>query len=176
MTLLRHARRAPGQCRSPTTFSAVVSEAVVIEFRDDDLGRVLAHMDAASARRRGWVNLQPVPVHEEEAATTTSIFSGPSPPKLPLCTWKVEERRGRVETTLGIQHGAGTKIAPHLRQAGVTAAPEWRVLQDHRRRGLVVQVPADSENEVVLDWLLRAGELLALVDTTGSWAAELYDG
>jgi hypothetical protein len=88
----------------------------------------------------------------------------------------VEERRGRVETTLGIQHGAGTRIAPHLRQAGVTAAPEWRVLQDHRRRGLVVEVPPDADTEVVLDWLMRAGQLLALVDTTGIWAAELYDG
>jgi hypothetical protein len=154
----------------------VVSEAVVVEFREDDRGRVLAHMDAACARRRGWMNLQPVPVREEDAATTTSIFSGPSPPKLPLCTWKVEERRGRVETTVGIQHGIGAKIAPHLRLAGVTAAPEWRVLQDHRRRGLVVQVPPDAEHGVVLDWLMRAGQLLALVDTTGSWAAELYEG
>jgi hypothetical protein len=154
----------------------VANEPVVVEFRRDDRGRVLAHMDAARARRRGWMNLQPVPVREEEAATTTSIFSGPSPPKLPLCTWKVEERRGRVETTLGIQHGVGSRIAPHLRQAGVTAAPDWRVLQDHRRRGLVVQVPPDADDEVVLDWLLRAGDLLALVDTTGSWAAELYDG
>jgi hypothetical protein len=154
----------------------VANEPVVVEFRRDDRGRVLAHMDGARARRRGWMNLQPVPVREEEAATTTSIFSGPSPPKLPLCTWKVEERRGRIETTLGIQHGVGSRIAPHLRQAGVTAAPEWRVLQDHRRRGLVVQVPPDAGDEVVLDWLLRAGELLALVETTGSWAAELYDG
>jgi len=154
----------------------VTSQPVVVEFRDDDRGRVLAHMDAALARRRGWMNLQPVPVHEEEAATTTSIFSGPSPPKLPLCTWKVEERRGRIETTLGIQHGVGSRIAPHLRQAGVSAAPGWRVLQDHRRRGLVLQVPPDAEHEVVLDWLMRAGQLLALVDTTGSWAAELYEG
>jgi hypothetical protein len=153
----------------------VASEPVVVEFRSDDRGRILAHMDAASARRRGWMNLQPVPVNEEEAATTTSIFSGPSPPKLPLCTWKVEERRGRVETTLGIQHGMGTRIAARLRETGVTAAPEWRVLQDHRRRGLVVLVPQDAESEVVLDWLLRAGELLALVATTGNWAAELYD-
>ena len=154
----------------------MTSEPVIVEFRDDDRGRVLAHMEAAFARRRGWINLQPVPVHEEEAATTTSIFSGPSPPKLPLCTWKVEERRGRIETTLGIQHGVGSRIAPHLRRAGVTAAPEWRVLQDHRRRGLVVQVPPAADDEVVLDWLMRAGALLALVDTTGSWAAELYEG
>jgi hypothetical protein len=159
----------------PDTFSVVTGEPVVVEFRPDDPGRVLAHMDTASSRRHGWVNLQPVPVHEEEAATTTSLFSGPSPPKLPLCTWKVEERRGRVETTLGIQHGVGMRIAPHLRQAGVTAAPEWRVLQDHRRRGLVVSVPQDTEAAVILDWLLRAGEKLALVETTGIWAAELYD-
>jgi hypothetical protein len=153
----------------------VVGEPVVVEFRTGDRARIVAHMDAAQSRHQGWMNLQPIPVHEEDAATTTSIFSGPSPPKLPLCTWKVEERRGRVETTLGIQHGVGMKIAPHLREAGVTAAPEWRVLQDHRRRGLVVLVPQDAESEVVLDWLLRAGELFALVDTTGSWAAELYD-
>jgi len=152
-----------------------MTEPRVVEFSPDHADVVIAHMDAARGRRRGWVNLQPVPVDEEEAATTTTLFSGPSPPKLPLCTWKVEERRGRVETTIGIQHGAGERVAPRLREAGVTAPADWRVVQDHRRRGLVVQVSSGAPADVVVDWLVRAGERLALVPTTGRWAAELYD-
>jgi hypothetical protein len=147
-----------------------------VEFRPGDADRVLSHMRAAAARGRGWVNLQPVPVREEDAATTTSLFSGPSPPKLPLCTWKIEERRGRVERTIGIQHGIGTRLVPRLREAGLTAPGDFKVLQDHRRRGLVVLVPEDAAPDTVLDWLLRVGEVLAVVETTGSWAAELYEG
>ena len=159
-----------------TTFSPVTTEAVVVEFLPDDADRVVQHMRRVLTRRRGWINLQPVPQREEEAATTTSIFSGPAPPKLPLCTWKVEDRRGRLETTVGVQHGAGTSIAPRLRDVGVTAGPGWRVLQDHRRRGLVVSVPEGEDVRTVLDWLIRAGNHLSLVETTGRWAAELYDG
>ena len=154
----------------------MTSDAVVVEFLPDDADRVLQHMRRVLTRRRGWINLQPVPAREEEAATTTSLFSGPAPPKLPLCTWKVEERRGRVEATVGIQHGAGMRIAPQLRELGVTAGPGWRLLQDHRRRGLVVFVPEDEDVRAVLDWLIRAGDHLSMVETTGRWAAELYDG
>ena len=149
---------------------------VVLEFRPDDPAAVLTHMRAATARGRGWVNLQPVPVDEEEAATTTSLFSGPAPPKLPLCTWKIESRRGKVEETVGIQHGVGARLVPQLREAGLLAPAGVRVLQDHRRRGLVLEIASGTAPDEVLQWLLRVGDGLATVATTGAWAAELYEG
>jgi hypothetical protein len=149
---------------------------MIIEFDRDDRGAVLAHMRAVAARSRGWVNVQPMPVNEEDAESKTSLFSGPAPPKLPLCTWAIEQRRGRVEATIGVQHGFGDRVAPRLRERGVTAPEDWRVVQDHRRRGLVVSIPPDTDPEVALDWLVRAGEELAIAPTTGRWAAELFDG
>jgi hypothetical protein len=50
----------------------------------------------------------------------------------------------------------------------------WVVRQDHARRGLLVQTPADASDTDILTWSIRAGDALSRVDMTGQWRAVVY--
>jgi predicted phage tail protein len=52
----------------------------------------------------------------------------------------------------------------------------WRITQDHPRRGLVAQVPADADDRAVMDWLLGAAVLVCAVPVTGRWTASVHAG
>ena len=66
-------------------------------------------------------------------------------------------------TTVGLQHASGPRVAWRLRDLGCPLPDGWRITQDHPRRGLVAQVPADADNRAVIDWLLRAATLVCTV-------------
>jgi hypothetical protein len=139
---------------------------------------VVARMAALAADHRGWINLAPTVVEDEEAdrpAGLFALFTATGPP-VPLCTWSPGERRRRGvgPPSVGIQHGTGPKAVRRL--AGVGSAPPdgWTVLQDHPRRGLVVRPLAGEAHEAVLGWLLQAGEALCLPAVTGRWTAAVF--
>jgi hypothetical protein len=50
------------------------------------------------------------------------------------------------------------------------------VTQDHPRRGLVAEVPADADNAAVIDWLLQAATAVCQVEATGRWRAAVHPG
>jgi hypothetical protein len=52
----------------------------------------------------------------------------------------------------------------------------WKVTQDHPRRGLVAEVPADADNRTVVDWLLRAAAAVCQIPSTGRWQAAVHAG
>jgi hypothetical protein len=79
-------------------------------------------------------------------------------------------------TTVGLQHAAGTHLAWKLRDIGMPLPAGWRVTQDHPRRGLVAQVPADVDDRAVMDWLLSAATFACAVPTTGRWTASIHAG
>ena len=97
------------------------------------------------------------------------LFSGRGP-DVPLATWVPG-----TPTQVGIQHGAGPKVADVLRTLGEPVPEGWRVTQDHSRRGLVAIVPEGTSNDQALDWLLRAGTALAAdLKLAGWWRAAIY--
>ena len=137
---------------------------------------VVARMAELAAAHRGWINLRPVVDEEHDVpAARPGIFSGLGP-AVPLCTWTPGERRRRgVEpASIGIQHQTGPKVAARLARLGHPVPPLWRVVQDHSRRGLVVQLPPEPDHREVVDWLLLAGELLCLVPTSDRWVAVVF--
>ena len=133
----------------------------VIVFTEDDLGPVLAALGDG-----GWVNLQPevdeAAAQEEQGSGFFAAF-GARGPAVPFCTWLPAER------SAGIQHATGPKLA---RRVDVPAG--WRVVQDHPKRGLVVQVGRDVPSEDVLRWLLVTATGLCPFPLLGRWVAEVH--
>ena len=147
---------------------------------------VLARMDLLAEAGDGWVNLVPVvePSGDGEAddagrATRrpgfSAVFGGAPVPRVPMCTW-VPPSRGRqaAGVTVGIMHGRGRRAVEQLRGLGVGLPAEWRVQQDHQRRGLVVRVTPGAEHAEVLGWACRAGSALCLGVPTGEWRASVH--
>ena len=139
---------------------------------------MLALMDEVARDPGAWVNLEPAMDPEADPPPSSSLFGIFSAvgPAVPVCTWVPGKRRGeRTEPmSLGVEHGSGPRAVARLEARGVTVPAGWRVRQDHPRRGLVLEAPADQDHDSVLDWLLRAGPALSVVPLTGTWLAAVF--
>lgn len=160
---------------------SVTPDIEVLEIAGDRPGELVARMDELAAAGAGWVNLQPgidpddVPRAEPGLF---GVFSGRGP-VVPVATWTAAgppRRRGPAPEEVGIQHPAGPRAAARLADAGHGVPAGWRVVQDHPRRGLVVQVPPGTAHGDVAAWLLRATAALAAVPVTGWWRATVHRG
>jgi hypothetical protein len=161
----------------------VARQAEVVRFQRSHPDVVLAVLRDLSEHRNGWVNIQAVPPDadddEPDAAPARpglfGLFSGRGP-AVPVSTWVpgATSPKGTEPDSLGIQHGAGPKAARRLVEAGVTAPDDWTVLSDHPRRGLVVQLPPGTPPGALLDWLLRASDVLAVAPLPDTWVAVVH--
>ena len=150
-----------------------------LEFRLPTAVAVLARMDALSAAHDGWINLLPGVPEEEVEAPSIGVFSalfGTAQAPVSMCTWmpSTRGRRGSPEETVGVLHPRGRFVVRQLETLGVSVPGEWRVRQDHGRRGLIVHPPTGTSHSAVLDWMLRAGVALAIVPLTGTWQARVF--
>jgi len=156
-----------------------------LRFHRSEPDEALAAMAELSGSGQGWINFEPeVPEDVEVPGPGLFSFMSARGPAVPLATWipaRVTRRGRAVPATLGLQHPAGVRAAARLAEHGLERPPGWRVTQDHPKRGLVVAVGgppgvADSgpDQAQVLEWLLRAAELLSMVPPTGWWAAAVY--
>ena len=151
------------------------------EFRADDTGVVLAHMDRLGSAHRGWLNLQPGFDEDDAPSTASGVFGlifAASVHNVPVCTWVAGAvgRTGPEPDELGVQHAAGRRIVGELARRGLPLPEGWRWVQDHPRRGLVVRTPVGAGHGEQLDWLLRVGLELSTVPLTGDWRALVYEG
>ncbi len=153
---------------------------VEVEFVEFDDPALLAAVDATAARGTGWINLEPV-VDEEDRPFRPGPFAflaGPSH-DVPNATWVPGRHLPDGETkptTIGLQHAAGPRVAATLRERGVPLPDDWRITQDHPRRGLVVSVPPTADPRTVVSWLLQAAGAICVVPTTGRWRASVHAG
>ncbi len=151
-----------------------------LEFVAHDDPELLARMGTLAEAAQGWVNIQPVVEEEHEPPGPGPFaFLGGSTHQIPTVTW-VAGRRGPdgavKSATVGLLHAAGPRVAWTLRDLGLPLPEGWRITQDHPRRGLVAQVPADAERAAVLGWLLHAAAAVCSVQTTGRWRASIHAG
>ena len=148
-----------------------------ITFDEDDLAPIVAVLRERLAQKRGWVNLLPEVEEGYEPPPRglgSTIFSGRGAP-VPLATWTApEDDDGPV--TIGMQHGSGAQALARLADHDLPLPPGWLKRADHSRRGLVVEVPADTEVDDVLWWLLTAAHVLSVPPLTGAWVADVYEG
>jgi hypothetical protein len=153
------------------------------EFTPEAPEVVLSAMARLTAAADGWVNLVPGLVEEEARQQRNPGFSGlfGSPvPMSTMCTWFPAGGAARAlgrrpaSATLGILHPRGRHAVQQLAELGVAVPDDWRVRQDHQRRGLLLEIPATATPDDVLDWALEAGGVLCAVPRTGRWQAVVY--
>ena len=152
-----------------------LTPAEEIHFDEDDLSSVADQMTRLMADGAGWINFVPEvkPGHELPPRSFGAlIFSSRGEP-VPLATWSAPEEPGGP-TTIGIQHGSGPKALKQLAERDLALPAGWWKRSDHPRRGLVITVPADTDGEDVLWWLLAAGHALCVAPLTGSWLAKVF--
>lgn len=148
-----------------------------LEFEPPDNDRVLARMQQMAASRVGWINLQPA-VNEDELKPTSSIAAlfGRRNTQLTLATWTASEevRKGVTPESVGLQHSRPYKVRSMLGDEGMVIPTDWRVVQDAPRRGLVALLPEQVDHAAIIDWLLRATEIVSPITLTGRWRAMMH--
>lgn len=138
----------------------------LLQFRAGDPDEIVERMRAMNARGDGkeWLNLQPW-VDEEsrpKLSLLRHIFSGRGTP-IPTCTW-VPGHPGATPPNIaqmGIQHGAGADALGTIRDGGIPMPEGWVPIQDHTKRGVVIEVPREAEVRDVLMFLIGASSVLA---------------
>jgi hypothetical protein len=145
-----------------------------------DDAELLAQMSMVQLGGTGWINIEPVIADDHQPPEPGPFaFLGGSTHKVPVITWmpgRTSQRGPAKPTTVGLQHASGTHVAWRLRDLGQPVPEGWRITQDHPRRGLVAEVPADADNRAVIDWLLRAATSVCQVEMTGRWRASVHQG
>lgn len=145
----------------------------------DEPELALEVMEAMIGAGAGWINVSPeIPddVKVPQTPGAMAVFSKRGP-AVPLGTWTPPTPAGsRTEPAqVGIQHGIGALVVPHLGSSTARVPPTWRVIQDHARRGFVGVPPPDAPLTVVLDWMLLAIDQLCLVPHTGRFLVYVYE-
>ena len=153
----------------------------LVRFRPDQADDLLAVLRDLAAHRDGWVNVQAdVEDDEEEGgpdsrpgrAGVFALFSGRGP-SVPIGTWVPGARtaKGDEPDSLGLQHSAGPRAFPRLRDAGVEPPPGFRLAGDHPKRGLVLEGPPGTDPATLLAWLVSASAVLADRPLPDAWVA-----
>jgi hypothetical protein len=150
------------------------------EFTPPDIDRVSGYLHHLTEAGQGWINLLPgVDADEEERQTTPpglfSLFSNrQAPVTMATLVPPRPARRGIEGVTVGLLHPTGAKAAARLGEAGVAIPPDWRVRQDHARRGLVLLASLGAPDADIVGWAIRAGTALCRTEMTGQWKAVVY--
>jgi hypothetical protein len=154
----------------------------MIEFDPLEADEIVDHMEQMVRLRQGWINFEPLIPDDMEPPVSTPTFTGlfsNRGPAIPLCTWTAPMVTKKSETgpqSLGIQHERGTRARARFEEVGLEVPAGWIVRSDHPKRGMVLELPWDTDVEMVLDWLLAAGEALVTLPVTGRWTAVVYAG
>lgn len=143
----------------------------LIEFTEDDLEEVV---HAVTALRDGeWMNIEPF-VEEEDLDELRSRIPHPlvrmfqkAGAPIPLGTLA---RTGAV-LSVGLEHSHAARAIPFLRENGIVTPREWKIKQDHPRRGIVLEVAADTPPAELITWIVGAGRVLSSLRMGRSWTA-----
>jgi hypothetical protein len=151
------------------------------EFDGGDPSRVVARLEALVAARQGWCNLLPGVVDEDDDRRPTvqmplAAMFGTRTTGVAMGTIMAPHGRRSSFLTVGLLHPRGRRVVAQLAELGFPLGTGWRVTQDHARRGLVVEVPADQDLEALVRWLVGAGAAVCTVPLTGAWQAEVHPG
>lgn len=128
----------------------------------------------------GWVTFEPL--FDEEALPPVSrswldIFSARGP-VVPDASWVPGERKGDRITPLsvGLRHPSGSRAVSRLAEAGLPVPDGWRMVQDHPKRGLVLEARPGTAVDAgaVLEWMFAALAALTPMPLTGVWRATFH--
>jgi|EndMetStandDraft_8_1072994.scaffolds.fasta_scaffold524105_2 hypothetical protein len=143
----------------------------LVEFERHDTAEVEALL--ASLPDGAWVNVEPIvddddlqDLRQSTPHPLLRVFSAKGRP-IPFATVVAQQDALAV----GLEHSRGARVAPELRELGLSAPPSWRQQQDHAKRGIVYAVPREESAHIILEWILSAATALSAVPIRGRWSA-----
>ena len=152
-----------------------------IAFDSADTSAVVAAMARLAGRGDGlgWINIGPGlrddQIDRLPAPTFVGRWFSGRGPAVPMATWTPPKAgTGPQEPTIGVEHGAGPKALPRLRDAGAPLPAGWRKVQDHAKNGIVAHPPPGADHGDVLRWLLDVCWALCPIDIDDNWLAEVH--
>ncbi len=153
----------------------------LVEFSPSDPVAVVESMRELSTSRDGWVNLHPLVDEDQIPKNTMGLFGwlSASGPAVPQATWVPGPPMRRDPAlhepdSIGLQHPGGPKARFRLAELGCPVPDGWRIRSDHPRRGLVIELPDDTDPAEVVAWLLQAARVLASKPLSDRWIAAVY--
>lgn len=118
-----------------------------------------------------WLNLEPGISPEIAARFERTplgrVFSGRGP-ALASATFTATDSG----VSLGIEHGRGPDAVQQLADVGVAVPDGWSTVQDHAKRGLVFDSPAElgaDDAQASLEFVMAAVDALSPVDYSDEW-------
>ncbi len=136
----------------------------------DEPDELVALMAVVHQQGSGWLNLLPLIADDTPVPATPSVFAVLSKrgPVVPLATWTPAVAGKRpTPVTIGVQHGVASALKSRLADSPARIPSEWRVLSDHPRRGLVIEVPDGTADRVVAEWLLTCIDTVSRIPHVG---------
>jgi hypothetical protein len=127
----------------------------------------------------GWINLIPRMSDDDDDNPTSlgflTLFGGGGP-GMTMCTWipGTRDHAAQTQSSLGIAHQTGHRAVTELASRNTAVPQTWVVEQDHPFRGLVLRVPSEESNELVVTWALRAVRALGTPRPVRGWRADIY--
>jgi len=142
-----------------------------LRFRDDRTTAVESVDSVASGR--GWCNVV-AQVVDDEPDLKVNVFGLWANRGVAVASFVTSPPRDGIAqpSTLGVLHMRG-RLGSEFLTALVQSTP-FTVLQDHRQRGLLLSVPADTASAIVLDMMCNLAMSLCDYATTGSWRLDLF--
>ena len=100
-----------------------------------------------------WFNIEPDV--DERSIHTGSIFwkaFSSRGPRIPQFTWtSATDRKGNYQPSeIGLTHPTGIAVLERIKSFQINIPDEWRLIQDHPKRGIVFQLPATYHSEEVV--------------------------
>ena len=134
----------------------------------DEVVAALAHLGDGA-----WCNLEPFvdqadldDLRARSPHPLLRMFMKAGAP-IPLAT----VMRDGASVSIGLEHSHAARAIPYLREHEAAPPREWKVKQDHVRRGIVLAAPPDVAPRAVLDWIVGAARLLGGVPVGNRWTA-----
>lgn len=151
----------------------------LFEFDPSAPAGVVGCMRDLARTRDGWVNLQPLVDERDIPQTSVGLLGWMSSrgPAVPKATWVPGEtkRNGSIDPdSIGLQHRGGPRARATLAENGSPIPTGWKLLTDHPKRGLVIELPPDVEPEDIVRWLVTAARVLSPTVLPDTWVAAVH--
>ena len=111
---------------------------------------------------------------DERSIHTGSIFwkaFSSRGPRIPQFTWtSATDRKGNYQPSeIGLTHPTGIAVLERIKGFQINIPDEWRLIQDHPKRGIVFQLPATYDSEEVVMFATSVIPVVSPFEFAGSF-------
>ena len=119
-----------------------------------------------------WFNIEPDV--DERSIHTGSIFwkaFSSRGPRIPQFTWtSATYRKGNYQPSeIWLTHPTGIAVLERIKGFQINIPDEWRLIQDHPKRGIVFQLPATYDSEEVVMFATSVIPVVSPFEFAGSF-------